>query len=329
MDGWDVLEHARELSQRGEAFALATVVWRRGPSSGKEGHRAVITASGQVTGFIGGACAGPVVVREARRILAEGVPRLVFLGTPDELESVAVREGISYVPMSCQSEGALEIYIEPVVPKPHLVVVGRSPMVEALVQMGQAIGWRTVLVDPDGGSADNHPSAECVVSELDFKMAGVYERSMIVVATQGHHDEEAVEQALIAGPAYVGLVGSRPRAKTVLDYLEGRGLSRETLDRVKVPAGLDLGKVSHREIGVGVLAELVKLRAAGELVKGVRPELPEITEAVDPVCGMTVEVGSARHKVDHDGTTYYFCCAGCLKAFEGDPAAFAGSGTQS
>jgi xanthine dehydrogenase accessory factor len=329
MDGWDVLEHARELSLRGEAFALATVVWRRGPSSGKEGCRAVITASGQVFGFIGGACAEPVVVREARHVLAEGVPRLVFLGTPDELESVAVREGISYAPMSCQSEGALEIYIEPVEPKTHLVVVGRSPMVEALVQMGQAIGWRTVLVDPNGGSAENHPSAECVVSELDFKAAGVDERSLVVIATQGHHDEEAVEQALLAAPAYVGLVGSRPRAKSVFDYLEGRGLSRETLDRVKVPAGLDLGKVSHREIAVGVLAELVKLRAAGELARGVRPEMPEVAEAVDPVCGMTVEVGSARHKVDHDGTTYYFCCAGCLKAFEGDPAAFAGSGTKS
>jgi xanthine dehydrogenase accessory factor len=329
MDGWDVLERARELSERGEAFALATVVWRRGPSSGKEGCRAVITASGQVFGFIGGACAEPVVVREARHILAEGVPRLVFLGTPDELESVAVREGISYVPMSCQSEGALEIYIEPVEPRTHLVVVGRSPMVEALVQMGQAIGWRTVLVDPDGGSAENHPSAQCVISELDFKAAGVNERSLVVVATQGHHDEEAVEQALIAGPAYVGLVGSRPRAKSVFDYLESRGLSRQTLDRVKVPAGLDLGRVSHREIAVGVLAELVQLRAAGELVKGVRPKIPEIAEAVDPVCGMTVEVGSARHKVDHDGTTYYFCCAGCLKAFENDPAAFAVSGERS
>ena len=140
MDGWDVLEHARELSKRGEAFALATVVWRRGPSSGKEGCRAVITSSGQVSGFIGGACAEPVVVREARRILAEGVPRLVFLGSAEELGEMVVREGISYVPMSCQSEGALEIYIEPVEPKTHLVVVGRSPMVEALVQMGQAIG---------------------------------------------------------------------------------------------------------------------------------------------------------------------------------------------
>jgi xanthine dehydrogenase accessory factor len=329
MDGWDVLERARELSQRGEAFALATVVWRRGPSSGKEGYRAVITASGQVFGFIGGACAEPVVVREARHILAEGVPRLVFLGTPDELESVAVREGISYVPMSCQSEGALEIYIEPVEPKPHLVVIGRSPMVEALVQMGQAIGWRTVLVDPDGGSADSHPMAQQVVSKLDLKAAGVDERSLVVVATQGHHDEEAVEQTLLAGPAYVGLVGSRPRAKSVLEFLEGKGLPKETLARVKVPAGLDLGKVSHREIAVGVLAELVQLRAAGELGKGVPHGVPEITEAIDPVCGMTVEVGSARHTVDHDGSQYYFCCPGCARAFEKDPAAFIGSGTKS
>jgi xanthine dehydrogenase accessory factor len=256
------------------------------------------------------------------------VPRLVFLGTPDELESVAVREGISYVPMSCQSEGALEIYIEPVEPKPHLVVVGRSPMVEALVQMAQAIGWRTVLVDPDGGSVESHPSAECVVSGLDLKLAGVDEHSLVVVATQGHHDEEAIEHALIAGPAYVGLVGSRPRAKAGLDYVESRGLPRTALDRVKVPAGLDLGKVSHREIAVGILAELVKLRAAGGLVKGASAEMSEIAEAIDPVCGMTVEVGSARQKMDHDGATYYFCCAGCRKAFEEDPVSFTGSGTK-
>jgi xanthine dehydrogenase accessory factor len=329
MDGWDVLERARELSQRGEAFALATVVWRRAPSSGKEGCRAVITASGQVFGFIGGACAEPVVVREARHILAEGVPRLVFLGTPDELESVAVREGISYVPMSCQSEGALEIYIEPVVPKTHLVVVGRSPMVEALVEMGQAIGWRTVLVDPDGGTAESHPSAHHVVSQLDLKAAGVDERSLVVVATQGQHDEEAVEQAVIAGPAYVGLVGSRPRAKSVLEFLESRGLSKDALARVKVPAGLDLGSVSHREIAVGVLAELVKLRASGELAKGVPPQVPDVVEAVDPVCGMTVEVKSARHKVEHDGTTYYFCAPGCARAFKKDPDAFIESGADS
>lgn len=328
MDGWDVLEHACELSQRGgEAFALATVVWRRGPSSGKQGNRAVVTASGRVYGWIGGACAEPVVVREARHALTEGVPRLLFLGTPDELEAAA-RDGVTSVPISCQSEGALEVYIEPVEPTPHIVVVGRSPMVQTLVQMAQAIGWRTVLMDPDGGSSEDHPSVDHVVSGLDFEAAGVDERSLVVVATQGHHDEDAVEQALATGPAYVGLVGSRQRGASVLDYVRDRGLPSEALERVQVPAGLDLGKVSHREIAVAVLAELVKLRAAGALGGGVPTEVPEVVEAVDPVCGMTVETGSARHKVDHDGIAYYFCCPACRKAFEEDPAAFAGSGTQ-
>jgi xanthine dehydrogenase accessory factor len=329
MDGWDVLEHARELSKRGEAFALATVVWRRGPSSGKEGCRAVVTPSGKVHGWIGGACAEPIVVREARHALSEGVPRLMFLGTPDELEATASRDGMMMVPISCQSEGALEIYIEPVEPKPHLVVVGRSPMAETLVQMSQAIGWRTVLVDADGGSADDFPAADRVVSGLDFDAAGAGERSLIVVATQGHHDEEAVEQALAVGPAYVGLVGSRQRAASVLGYLNDRGVSKEAIDRVQVPAGLDLGKVSHREIAVGILAELVKLRASGEFDAGVPAEVPEVVESIDPVCGMTVEVGSARHKLDHDGETYYFCCPGCKRAFEKDPAAYVAAGIKS
>lgn len=329
MDGWDVLEHARELSQRGETFALATVVWRRGPSSGKEGCRAVITTSGQVYGWIGGACAEPIVVREARHALTEGVPRLIFLGTPDELEAAVALEGMMLVPMSCQSEGALEIYIEPVVPKPHVVVVGRSPMAETLVQMAQVIGWRAVLVDPDGGSSEDHPRIERVVSGIDFKEAGVDGRSLIVVATQGHHDEESVEQALVAGPAYVGLVGSRQRAKSVFAYLADRGVSQEALDRVQAPAGLDLGKVSHREIAVGILAELVKLRAAGDLSVGIPAEVPEVVESIDPVCGMTVEIRSARHKVDHEDTTYYFCCPSCAKAFEKDPTAFLGSAAKS
>ncbi|MGH3980691.1 MAG: XdhC family protein, partial [Pseudonocardiaceae bacterium] len=260
--------------------------------------------------------------------LAEGVPRLMFLGTPDEL-AAAARDGMTSVPISCQSEGALEVYIEPVEPKPHVVVVGRSPMAETLVQLAQVIGWRAVLVDADGGSSEDHPSVDRVVSGLDFEAAGVNERSLVVVATQGHHDEDAVEQALAAGPAYVGLVGSRQRGASVLGYLRDRGIADEAIERVQVPAGLDLGKISHREIAVAVLAELVQLRAAGTLVVGAPAEVPEVEEVVDPVCGMTVETGTARHKVDHDGATYYFCCPGCRSRFEEDPAAFAGAGTKS
>ncbi len=329
MDGWDVvLEHARELSQRGEAFALATVVWRRGPSSGKQGCRAIVTPTGAVHGWIGGACAEPAVVREARHALAQGEPRLVFLGTPDEVAAES-RDGRTSVPMSCQSEGALEVYIEPVEPKPHLVVVGRSPMAETLVVLAQGIGWRTVLVDVDGTVTADHSAADAVVSGLDLEAAGVHERSLVVVATQGHHDEEAVERTLAAGPAYVGLVGSRRRGASVLDFVRDRGVSGEALERVHVPAGLDLGKVSHREIAVAILAELVALRAAGALDAGMPTKVPEIAEATDPVCGMTVEMGTARHTTDHGGLTYYFCCPGCRKSFEDDPVAYTGSGVRS
>ncbi|MPZ65324.1 MAG: YHS domain-containing protein [Pseudonocardiaceae bacterium] len=328
MDGWDVLEHARELSQRGEAFALATVVWRRGPSSAKQGCRAIVTPAGAVYGWIGGACAEPTVVREARHALAEGVPRLVFLGTPDEVASVS-RDGMTSVPMSCQSEGALEVYIEPAEPSPHLVVVGRSPMAETLVVLAQGIGWRTVLVDLDGSSREDHPSAAAVVNGLDLEAAGVHQRSLVVVATQGHHDEEAVEWALAAGPAYVGLVGSRKRGASVLDFVRERGISGEALERVHLPAGLDLGKISHREIAVAILAELVQLRAAGALADGMSAEIPEVAEATDPVCGMTVEIRTARHTTDHEGLTYYFCCPGCRKLFEDDPAAYTASGVRS
>lgn len=326
-EGWDVLERAHELSQRGEVFALATVVWRRGPSSGKQGYRAVITPAGKVYGWIGGACAEPAVVREARQALAEGVPHLMFLGTQDELASAA-REGMTSVPISCQSEGALEVYIEPVEPKPHLVVVGRSPMAEALVALAQQIGWRSVLVDADGGSSADHPAAGRVVSGLDLEAAGVQERSLVVVATQGHHDEDAVEQALAAGPAYVGLVGSRSRGAGVLDYLRQRGVAPDALERVHVPAGLDLGRTTHREIAVAILAELVQLRAAGALGSGVPAQIPEVEEATDPVCGMTVEVARARHTADHGGLTYYFCCPGCRASFEEEPTAYADAGTR-
>ena len=304
MDGLGVLAEAGELARRGQAFALATVVWRQAPSSGQQGSRAIITASGELRGWIGGACAEPVVIREARQVIAEGVPRLLLLGTPEQF-GAAVPDGMTVVPISCQSEGALEVYIEPVLPAPHLVIVGRSPMAHTLADLADALGWRTALLDGP-----------------DFSAADADERSMLVVATQGHGDEEAVEQAAAARPAYLGLVGSRRRGASVLGYLADRGVPRDQLDRVRVPAGLDLGRTSHREIAVAILAELVQLRASGALQAGVPAGLAEPAQAVDPVCGMTVAAGPASHPLEHEEVTYYFCRAGCRREFDKDPAAY-------
>jgi xanthine dehydrogenase accessory factor len=150
---------------------------------------------------------------------------------------------------------------------------------------------------------------------------------MVVVATQGHGDEEAVEQAIAARPAYIGLVGSAKRGATVLGYLADRGVPAKQLDRVRVPAGLDLGHTTHPEIAVAILAELVQLRAAAS-ARGLADQ-PAAThggaaDAVDPVCGMVVTAGPAGRPVEHEGVTYYFCSAGCRGRFGKDPAEYAG-----
>jgi xanthine dehydrogenase accessory factor len=321
MDGWGVLERASELARQGQAFALATVVWRQGPSSGQLGSRAIITAAGEVHGWIGGACAEPVVIREARQVIADGEPRLLLLGTPDQFGGI-VPEGMTVVPISCQSEGALEVFIEPVQPAPRLVIVGRSPMAQTLAALAGALGWRTALLDGP-----------------DFSAADADERSMVVVATQGHGDEEAMEQAVIARPAYLGLVASHRRGAAVLGYLADRGLPKDQLDRVHVPTGLDLGRTSHREIAVAILAELVQLRAAGGIdtaageaggigAQADQAERAAPAEAVDPVCGMTVTADGSSYPLEHDGVTYYFCRAGCRRDFEADPAAYVRRGTR-
>jgi xanthine dehydrogenase accessory factor len=326
MNGLGVLERIGALSRSGQAFALATVVWRQGPSSSKQGSRAIITSDGQLDGWIGGACAEPVVIREAKQVMADGNARLLLLGSPDQF-GTAVPDGMTVVPISCQSEGALEVYIEPVFPVPHLVIVGTSPMARTLAQLARALDWLTDLVSP----------LDFAASSAGRQVAD--ERSMVIVATQGHGDEEMIQCAAALRPAYLGLVASRRRSEAVLGYLAERGVPRDQLDRVHAPAGLDLGRTTHEEMAVAILAELVQLRASGALpdvpapraepgaqpgaapAAGHRAEL-KLADALDPVCGMTVSPGAAGLPYEHDGSTYYFCCAGCRRSFEQDPHAY-------
>lgn len=304
-EGWDVVEEAAELARRGEEFALATVVWRQGPSSGQTGSRAIITRDGQLRGFIGGACAEPVVLREAVRVIETRQPRLLFLGTTDVPQS-QLPEGMLYIPMACQSEGALQIYVEPVVPALDLVIVGGSPMTRTLADLAGTLGWRARIV----------ASSELTAND-------VTPRSIVVIASQGHGDEEAIALAVTAEPLFVGLVASRKRGESLLAYLAERGVPQHLLDRVRTPVGLDLGRTSHHEIAVAVLAELVMRRAAGEFTTGfATPLAPGVAEAVDPVCGMTVTADDQHHPVEHAGTTYWFCSVGCSTSFATDPARY-------
>jgi xanthine dehydrogenase accessory factor len=312
----------RDLRERGLPFAVATVVWRRSPSSAKVGARALVTVEGQMRGWLAGACAEPAVIGEAKKALAEGAPRLVFIGPTEEIAEHA-RDGVTSVPIACQSEGALEVYVEPVLPNPHLVVIGRSPAVDALARMAGVLGWRTAVVD-DGGTVEDHTGVERVETVLDLAAAGVGAGSFVVVATQGHYDEEALEQALRTDATYIGLVASRKRADAVLAFLRDQGFTEDQLSRVHAPAGMDLGSIATDEIGVAVLADLVRLRAEEGLgAVAVPAPSPETHEAIDPICNMTVQVASARFRSVYEGKTYYFCSPGCLKKFEESPAEYA------
>lgn len=307
MEGADVMARAVELVQKGESFAMATVVWRQAPSSGHQGSRAIVTSDGSLYGWIGGACAEPVLIREAKRVLAEGEASLVWLGQEADLAAMHVPEGVLTVPISCQSDGALQIFIEPVAAAPHILVVGRSPMAMTLVDLVRDVGWRSDLV-----------------SQEAFTASMITPSTAVIVATQGHGDEDALAEALKAEPTFLGLVASRKRGDAVRGYLADSGVTAARLDRIQVPIGLDLGHTNHREIAVSILAELVKLRAAGELKPRARTLLPMIEpeEVIDLVCGMTVEAVAANRPYEYEGTTYYFCAPGCRKAFEKDPEAF-------
>src|SRR4051812_637198 len=213
-----VLTEAVELSSRREPFALATVVWRRAPSSGRVGSKAIVLADGSVHGWLGGACALATVVREALAAMADGQPRLLFLGQADELARRS-GEGLVTVPMACESEGALEVYLEPTLPTPQLVVIGRSPAVSALASMAAGIGWSVAVID----------------DELDLSGLGIGGASAVVVATQGHYDDLALEAALQTAAGYVGLVASAKRAASTLGLLRDRGLDDAALARVVAP----------------------------------------------------------------------------------------------
>jgi xanthine dehydrogenase accessory factor len=282
----NVLVEAGRLASEGRPFVLATVVGVERPASARRGDRAVVTPDGAVSGWIGGACSEPIVVREALRALADGEPRLVRIGPP----GTAGGPGVVCAVSECASEGTVEVLIEPQLGAPHLAVVGDSPAARTLAALAPQVGWR-VSSDPSQADA-------------------------VVVATMGRGDEDALADALASGAGYVGLVASARRAAVVASALRDRGLDEAAVARVRSPAGLDLGPCTQEEIAVAILAELVAWRHT-------RP-LPDDapTEAVDPVCGMTVSLATAV-LAEHDGVTYAFCSPACRARFEADPARYA------
>ncbi len=310
----DVLELLREYAANGTPCALATVVRVEAPTSARPGDKAVITADGRLRGWIGGSCSEPVVRREALRALAEGTPQLVKIVGADEVKQTRKRGELT-VATTCPSGGSLDIFIEPRLPRPLLLVFGDSPAARALVKMGSLAGFRTASVHP-GARPEDFPGADVVLGSLDLAAANPGPDTWAVVATMGHYDEDALEAALSHQSVDVALIASNRRANAVRDALLGRGLDEATLGRLRT--GGKVRGVSQEEIAVLALAEVVAARQKRGRTPAVVDQ-PVVVFATDQVCGMTVDPLTATHKALRDGRTYWFCSAGCQAEFEREP----------
>jgi xanthine dehydrogenase accessory factor len=320
------LSKADDLLVKGEPFAVAVVVRYQAPISGKPGNKAIILGDGKIWGWIGGGCAQPVVVKEALKALADGQPRLIRISPSSSPE-----EGIVDYAMTCHSGGALDIYIEPVLPKPHILILGRSPVARTLVALAKTIGYTVSVAAPEADH-ESFPEADLVQANLDLSQVRITPQTLVVVSTQGECDEEALEAALNSGAIYVAFVASKVKASKVIDFLRERGVGTDKLDRVRAPAGLDIHASSPEEIAVSILAEIIEERGTTAAERLSRKEVPLPLlerEARDPICGMTVNVSAARYQSEYEGVSFYFCCAGCKQSFDKQPERYAAADRES
>ena len=302
----DLQETIVDLRKRRQPFAMATVVRAERPTSSKPGDKAIISPDGTLTGWIGGSCAHDIVVRNALEALEEGVPRFLTLSSTAATE--AKRFGVIDVPMQCYSGGVLDVFIEPSLPRPQMVVVGYETIARALVRISKTLQFHVTVVDPLA-SRGSIPEADEVINEL--KLPAGDNEMFVVVAMYGRYDEEALEQAARTNASYIALVASPKRASVILETLRDRGVN---VDRIKSPAGLDIGAQGAEEIALSIVAEIVQRRRAAKPVE--KAVIEAIEEAIDPICNMTVTIAGAKFTTEYEGRHYYFCCAHCLRTFE-------------
>jgi len=320
---WDTFfEQASQLRATGVPFVFATVVACQRPTAAYPGARALISADGTLTGWVGGSCAQPTVIQEALKALADGQARLLRI-RPERQHGAVPQEGVYDFVMTCASQGALEIFVEPFLPRPELVIIGETPVAQALARFGALVDFTVCVSDP-AATRERFPDATTLYAHLEAVRARVSPRSYVVVATQGAYDEEALAAVIDAPACYIGLVASGTRAATIFQYLRDKGVQPELLQRVKCPAGLQLGAVTPPEIGFSIMAEILQLRRSNKAADGahtVGPSADVIPDAaaVDPVCGMTVQVAGARYTSAYAGQTFAFCGVSCKERFDREP----------
>ncbi len=262
----DILDHISTLKAKGERFALATVVRTVAATAAKAGAKAIILPDGSVSGgWIGGGCARAAVVKAAREALADGKARLVSVEPPDVLQAKGIaageeREGVRFAKNMCPSKGTMDIFVEPVLPRPEIVLCGSSPVAQALADLGRRLGFAITACAP-GEEQAAFGDVDRRIEGYTLPVEGDGAR-FVVVSTQGRGDEAALRAALSIDADYVAFVGSGKKAETLRTKLAGEGVDPKALARLKSPAGLNLGAITPEEIALSILAEIVERRRA-------------------------------------------------------------------
>jgi xanthine dehydrogenase accessory factor len=315
----DISTLVDELRFGREPFALATVVRAVRPTSGRPGYKAVVRPDGSYVGWVGGSCTEHLLVTEAKAALRDGVPRLLRVSPGGDV--APPQEGIVDHAMECESGGTVEIFIEPNVPAPNLVVIGDSPVATTLAALGPVLGYRVVLVAP-GAHEKDLPEVAALLEEFDRLAKELGPSSYVVVASMGKYDETALAAVLPHPTAFVGLVASRKRAASVFAALKEGGMTADAIGRVRNPVGIDVAAETPEEIALSILAEITQVRRTRASPAPTEPvSVGPPAPAIDPVCDMEVERTSPLH-AEHAGTTYYFCSESCRRKFVRAPAKF-------
>jgi xanthine dehydrogenase accessory factor len=260
----DILDIISARKETGEPFALATVVRTVAATAAKAGAKAVILPDGTITeGWIGGGCARAAVLKAAKDALADGHSRLVSVQPPDALDEKGLKagdeqDGIRFAKNMCPSQGTMDIFVEPVLPRPQVVICGSSPVAVAVAELARRTGFAVTVCAPTA----EQPTFDEVDRRIEGYALPVDEAGSryVVVSTQGRGDEAALLAALAVDVDYVAFVGSRKKAEVLKSVLAKRGVSPERLAKLKAPAGLDLGAITPDEIAVSILAEIVAAR---------------------------------------------------------------------
>ncbi|MEJ2644390.1 MAG: XdhC family protein [Gammaproteobacteria bacterium] len=322
-----VLERANELRAAGRPFVLVTVVRVESPTSAKPGAKAIIEPDGVIQGWVGGGCAQPAVIKTARQAIADGQARLIRISPERE---APVEPGVTDFGMTCFSGGTLDIFIDPIVPRPALLIVGASPAARALSALAAPLGFSVTVAFP-GVDASQFPDAGRLVESLQPTALTDLRPGYVVVATQGKRDEAGLEAALGTGAPFIAFIASARKAAKLREYLTERGHDPSRVAAIESPAGVEIGAVTEEEIALSVLARLVQVRRSGIVEPVAAPnaeaaapapaESPAeaLGESVDPVCGMTVDIATADYHSEYGGRAWYFCCGHCQHAFDKDP----------